>query len=379
MTLNAKHPHLAAVSLLLCIALLSPLPTATQSAYRDTEASVGNIFQAGTWANPQSPFNIVLNEFLPNPDNGAGGLFLGDDNDSKPLGEWIELYNNSDEAIDLAGWFMSDASGGGGNTHAVIGPSNTNTGSTIIAAHGWLVVYMNKPTLNNTGEEIHLYTPGGIEVDSYAYDNPSDYCENEPTPGDTNATSSPSGTPGNPNQGADCSDNQVAENKSYARIPDGTGAWVDPIPTPGGPNVVEEMSEELLAEAHSAGPMEEFTVEVGEPVVVLGTTTASTTPEEFVVEVGEPVVEFGTTTPQEPDSAPVENVEEEGVSKEEEIGDTEILDVNEEDTMEQNQMNPSAPGGDMPTPGAPTPGGMPSGPAAPTPAPEAPPTPPAGQ
>jgi len=33
--------------------------------------------------------DVVLNEFLPNPD----GIF-GDDGDDAPFGEWIELYNN---------------------------------------------------------------------------------------------------------------------------------------------------------------------------------------------------------------------------------------------------------------------------------------------
>src|SRR3989344_970785 len=206
-----------------------------------------------TYQATASVFDIVLNEFLPNPDTSAGGLNFGDDNDSKPLGEWIELYNKGDVAQDIAGWFMTDASGGVGNTHAVIGPSNTNTGSTIIAAGGWLVVYMNKQTLNNSSaEEIHLYTAtstGGVEVDSYAYNNPSDFCENDPTPGGSNATSSPSGTPGPP-PNSDCSQNQVAPNKSYARIPDGIGAWVDPIPTPGAPNILDP--EEIVTEQETA-------------------------------------------------------------------------------------------------------------------------------
>lgn len=213
----------------------------TLSYFRDTEQSQLNVFSAGEWfATPgANPHNIVLNEFLPNPDVSANGMNLGNDASNMPLGEWIELYNNGNDPVDVAGWFMTDASGGAGNTHAVIAGSVTNTGQTVIPGHSWLVVYLNKPSLNNTGDSIFLYTgtsTGSVLIDSYTYNNPGDFCEQEPSPGDTNATSTPSGTPGN-GQGADCSDNQVPENKSYARIPDGTGPWIDPIPTPGASNV----------------------------------------------------------------------------------------------------------------------------------------------
>lgn len=195
-----------------------------------------------------NPADIVLNEYLPNPDPSAGGMNFGNDNDSKPFGEWIELYNKGLVAQDIAGWYITDASGGVGNTHAVIGPGNTNTGSTIIAPGGWLVVFMNKPSLNNTGDEIHLYPVGSlVAVDSTSYNDPSSDCENDPTQGTGNVGTGQTGTPGNgPN--ADCVANQVAPNKSYARIPDGTGPWIDPVPTPGTPNILDEVPPEPAAE-----------------------------------------------------------------------------------------------------------------------------------
>lgn len=186
-----------------------------------------------TYQATASVFDIVLNEFLPNPDETANGLNFGKDSDNMPLGEWVELYNNGDLPQNISGWSIQDASGGVGNTHAIISAANTFPATTTIPAHGWLVVYTNKQTLNNTGDELHLFTGGGIEVDSYAYNDPSDFCEQDPTPGATNATTTPpSGIPG-----TNCINNAVAPNKSYARIPDGTGAWVDPIPTPGAPNI----------------------------------------------------------------------------------------------------------------------------------------------
>src|SRR3989344_8602773 len=197
--------------------------------FNDIERSIGNIFRAGVWADPQ---DIVLNEFLPNPDDGANGLFFGDDNDSDiPNGEWVELYNNGDVPQDVAGWYIVDASGGAGNT-VVISNANTDTGGTIIPANGWLVVYLQKQILDNpNGDTVNLYTNLDVLVDSYTYSD-HDFCENEPTPGNSNNTSTPSGAGscGPPNPAA-------PPNKSFARIPDGTGAFVDPIPTPGAPNI----------------------------------------------------------------------------------------------------------------------------------------------
>jgi len=197
--------------------------------FSDIERSIGNIFHAGEWADPQ---DIVLNEFLPNPDDGANGLFFGDDNDSDiPNGEWVELYNNGNVSQDVVGWYVVDASGGAGNT-VVISNTNTDTGGTIIPANGWLVVYLQKQILDNpNGDTVNLYTNLDVLVDSYTYSD-HDFCENEPTPGNSNNTSTPSGAGscGPPNPAA-------PPNKSFARIPDGTGAFVDPIPTPGAPNI----------------------------------------------------------------------------------------------------------------------------------------------
>ena len=205
----------------------------TLSYFQDIERSVGNIFRAGEWAAAADPQSVVLNEFLPDPEGVAYGFDFGNDNSDMPQGEWIELYNNGGVPIDVTGWFITDASGGAGNTHAIISASNTAPATTTIAAHGWLVVYLNKPSLNDT-DEIHLFTAtssGGVEVDFVSYGVPPDFCDLEPTPAEANSTSTPTGTPGNGNSD-DCNAAQAAPNKSYARIPDGTGAWVDPIPTP---------------------------------------------------------------------------------------------------------------------------------------------------
>ena len=153
--------------------------------------------------------DIVLNEFLPNPDC--------EDNALMPDGEWVELYNNDSFNIDVAGWYLYDNNDSQSLKIALSNSDNNSnildTGETVVPAHGWLVVYVNgkyDDWLNNTGgDSVRLYNneiSTGMLIDSHTYI--------------SNALSG----------------------KSYARIPDGTGAWVDSIPTPGTPNKVEDLA-----------------------------------------------------------------------------------------------------------------------------------------
>ncbi|MFA6097089.1 MAG: lamin tail domain-containing protein [Candidatus Paceibacterota bacterium] len=169
------------------------------------------------------PGSVVMNEFLPNPDGEEYGSDFGKDKDHMPKGEWIELYNTGNSDLDLAGWYFQDADQ---NTVEITG-SNTLE-STIIPAHGWLVVYMNGAILDNRGDEtIIFYNDKNDVIDSYSYSGGGG-CDLEPTPGSINGESASD----------DCS--VVPGNKSYARIPDGTGSWFDPIPTPGKSNETPE-------------------------------------------------------------------------------------------------------------------------------------------
>jgi hypothetical protein len=91
---------------------------------------------------------VFINEFLPNP--------IGKDTE----GEWVELFNNTQGTINLAGWQIKDASG---KTFAFknqqIGPS------------GYLVVNYKttKIALNNNGETLFLYDQKGNLVDKAEY------------------------------------------------------------------------------------------------------------------------------------------------------------------------------------------------------------------
>lgn len=282
---------------------------------------------------------VVINEFLPNPEGEAYGFDFGTDSDDMPRGEWVELYNNGDTDFDLAGYYIWDASGSAGNK-VVIMNANTNTGGTTIAAHGFLVVYLNKAILNNSDDEVRLYTGGDELTDVYSYAG-HDACTLEPTPGDANETTTGSGS---------CS--TIPPNKSYARIPDGLGAWVDPIPTPGFSNTlndseaVYELSQALGSESDQtqvASGAEEVSEVVVPPEIVAdeNVTTLS--------EIDDPVTpsvldESGEDTP---DPLSVEtNSEESALEKPDELIST--SENSNENIVEEESIASEAPSFDEP-------------------------------
>jgi hypothetical protein len=131
---------------------------------------------------------IVLNEFMPKPVRR-----LED--------QWVEIYNNGDETVDVNGWYITDAKGP--NEHKrKIDVAHTDTGSTKIAPGEFLVI-KNYGTfhLNDEGDTIKLFNDRDILIDSYKYKK-----------------------------------SEVRLGKTIARIPDGVGDWADPVPTPGEKN-----------------------------------------------------------------------------------------------------------------------------------------------
>src|SRR3989338_5532407 len=261
---------------------------------------------------------VVLNEFLPRPNGIAYGFDFGNDSSDMPQGEWVELYNNSTESINLIGWYTRDETNSDGNK-TVITALNTTPATTMIAGKGWLVVYMNKPILNNTGDTVRLFDAGGNLIDSHSYDDP-DFCEIEPTPGDDNSTDA-SGSCGS-----------VPPNKSYARIPDGIGDWVDPIPTPGKVNVLEEEVSPLFSAFVDASGSGAGTEEILIEETVIEETTDNT--DEVIVEEEEMIVDEPVTEDEE-----VITEEDETVIEEEAIiGDDEV--VVEEETVVEPEPEP---------------------------------------
>ncbi len=127
------------------------------------------------------PKKITINEFLPSP--------AGKDEE----GEWTELYNNSDQIINISGWQLDDEDGG---SKPYIFPKNT-----LIAPKSYLV--FPRPTtkiaLNNDKGEIRLLLSTGMVFQKISYE-------------------------------------KAPEGKSSARTPEG---FVWSTPTPGLPNIID--------------------------------------------------------------------------------------------------------------------------------------------
>ena len=103
---------------------------------------------------------IVISEIYPNPfgrDNREGNY------------EWIELYNNSDEDINLRGWRIDDILGKGSKAHII-------KEDKIIKARNFAVFenVQTKIMLNNSGDEVNILWPDGEIVDSVRYEKASE-------------------------------------------------------------------------------------------------------------------------------------------------------------------------------------------------------------
>lgn len=113
-----------------------------------------------------APGDIIITEFMANPD-AAGDA----------VGEWFELYNTTDEEIDINAWQILDA---GGDSHKIF-----VFGGVKIASHGYLVLGKNAdPAFNggiavayayqsfnmsNSDDEI-IIKSGDVVVDEVAYE-----------------------------------------------------------------------------------------------------------------------------------------------------------------------------------------------------------------
>ncbi len=121
---------------------------------------------------------LRLNELMPNP--------TGDDS-----AEYIELFNYGNEVVKLVGWAIGDES----STKRL----DAITAEQKCAAGDYLVLYRSQGSisLNNDGDKVYLFGPGGEVVDevsyqdvaegqAYAYDGFSWLVSLAPTPGQVN-------------------------------------------------------------------------------------------------------------------------------------------------------------------------------------------------
>ena len=99
---------------------------------------------------------IVISEVYPNPfgrDNREGNY------------EWVELYNNSNEDVNLKSWRIDDILKKGSRAYII-------KEDRIIQARGFAVFenVQTKIVFNNSGDEVNVLWPDGEVVDSLRYD-----------------------------------------------------------------------------------------------------------------------------------------------------------------------------------------------------------------
>lgn len=137
--------------------------------------SDGQYFDNDTITVEIYPEKITINEFLPSP--------VG--KDAKK--EWIELYNDSDQIVDISGWQLDDEDGG---SKPFVFPENT-----LITRKGYLVLSRQTTgiALNNDGDKVRLLLSTGAVFQEISYEKapegqsssrtPEGFVWNTPTPG----------------------------------------------------------------------------------------------------------------------------------------------------------------------------------------------------
>lgn len=124
------------------------------------------------------PGDVLINEYVPNSST-----------------EWVELYNTTNVALDLSGYYIDDLAGGGGSPKAI--PANTT-----IPAYGYYVMEFSS-FLNNTTDEVRFLTPTQTVLDatSYAYSTAEYSWYRYPDGGQWSGIESPTPTKGSSNPG----------------------------------------------------------------------------------------------------------------------------------------------------------------------------------
>lgn len=130
-----------------------PVATTTPQGTESTP-TVNNDAQQVSTPPPQWSRDIIINEALPNPTG------------SDSMGEWIELYNRGNSAVELDGWSVQDSSS------TVYAVSEEDFALTTISPGGYFVIPREQSgvALNNSGgDAVKLYWPNKELVDAVFY------------------------------------------------------------------------------------------------------------------------------------------------------------------------------------------------------------------
>jgi hypothetical protein len=128
--------------------------------------SVTSIAQSFFFFQPQPVSNkdIIITEIFADPSPQIG----------LPDAEFIELYNRSNNAVDLAGWKFSDGSSIAVFPTKIVLPGEywivcANTNTSLFTPFGKTVGVSNFPTLNNNSDILTLRTSTNQTIDSVSY------------------------------------------------------------------------------------------------------------------------------------------------------------------------------------------------------------------
>jgi len=113
---------------------------------------------------PVNAKDIIITEIFADPTPQVG----------LPDAEFIELYNQSSNPVDLAGWKFSDGSSTATFPSHLILPGDyriitASSNAASFTSFGTTVGVSNFPTLNNGGEALTLKTSTGLSIDSVNY------------------------------------------------------------------------------------------------------------------------------------------------------------------------------------------------------------------
>ncbi len=178
---NTKHSSTTSRS----ITIKDPTPKVTKQETTTSTATSTNNTAPHILGAQYEPTNIIISEFLPNP--------KGSDSDD----EFIELFNNSNQVIDIAQWQLDDIPNG---SKAYTFPTPT-----ILQPFSYTAFFREQTNvaLNNSSDEIILITPDGTVIDSASYSSSKEdmsYIRDEqggwqqsstPTPNELNSANQP--------------------------------------------------------------------------------------------------------------------------------------------------------------------------------------------
>ncbi len=147
----------------------------TGQTYQLTVANVadcsGNLLQGPSMLSvlrgrPAFPLSLVINEFIADFEPSFG----------LPAAEFVEIYNPTDLAIDLSGVSLTDGGVSGTVSAGVIAAGGyailvDEGDSSLFAPFGQVIGLSSFPSLNNSADDIFLYSASGELIDFVFYDN----------------------------------------------------------------------------------------------------------------------------------------------------------------------------------------------------------------